>query len=102
MAGGRGREVRPVGGRFTLAVRDRAGSSDAVPRASAAAHRLAVDGQLALRRLMPVGHAGIALSLVEFVQQVRPTAVLDLGVGYGLTGAILRNYFGHHPTTGAI
>lgn len=51
---------------------------------------------------MPVGHAGIALPLVEFVQRTQPKSVLDLGIGYGMTGAILRNYFGAHPSTGAI
>jgi hypothetical protein len=51
---------------------------------------------------MPVGHAGTAYHLVDFIQRIGARSVLDLGVGYGFTGATLVNYFGANPTTGQI
>jgi SAM-dependent methyltransferase len=40
--------------------------------------------------------------MVDFIQRVGARSVLDLGVGYGLNGATLVNYFGANPATGAI
>lgn len=51
---------------------------------------------------MPVGHAGLSYHMVDFIQRVGARSVLDLGVGYGLNGATLVNYFGANPNTGVI
>jgi SAM-dependent methyltransferase len=51
---------------------------------------------------MPVGHAGLSYHLVDFIQRAGARSVLDLGVGYGLNGATLVNYFGANPNTGSI
>lgn len=41
---------------------------------------------------MPVGSFSLIYHLAEHLQKHRPKSVLDLGVGFGLAGAIVRQY----------
>lgn len=41
---------------------------------------------------MPVGSFSLIYRLAEHLQKHRPKSVLDLGVGFGLAGAIVRQY----------
>lgn len=43
---------------------------------------------------MPLGYVKALEPLTEAFLRFSPKSVLDLGIGYGLNGAILRNYFG--------
>ena len=43
---------------------------------------------------MPLGYIKTLEPLTEAFLRFHPKSVLDLGIGYGMNGAVLRNYFG--------
>lgn len=57
---------------------------------------------------MPVGYAAMAEHVHTAVRRTNPHTILDIGMGYGLWGALIRNYFGAnasgsiYPTNGLV
>lgn len=49
---------------------------------------------------MPVGFVQAAQPFLSVLHSVEPKNVLDIGVGYGFWGSVIRNYISADPTTG--
>jgi SAM-dependent methyltransferase len=48
---------------------------------------------------MPIGSSSVFCDIIDYVVTRRPESILDLGVGYGINGAGIRNWLdsGHYP-----